>query len=56
MKVTLDVPEQFGADYTPSELAEQIKLYAALGMFQARKISAGSACEFAGIDRYRFYD
>jgi len=56
MKITLDVPEQFGSNYTPSELSEQIQLYAALGMFQAGKISAGSACEFSGIDRYRFYE
>ena len=56
MQVTLDVPEQFGLDYTLPELAKQIKLYAALAMFQVGKISAGFACEFAGIDRYRFYE
>lgn len=56
MQVILDVPEQFGLDYTLPELAKQIKLYAALAMFQAGKLSAGAACEFAEIDRYRFYE
>lgn len=56
MQITLDVPDQFGLDYTPSELANHIKLYAALAMFQAGRISAGFACEFSGVDRYRFYE
>lgn len=25
-------------------------------MFQAGRISAGFACEFSGVDRYRFYE
>ena len=54
MHVTLDVPEKFGIDYTIPELAKQIKLYAALGMFRAGKLSAGGACELADIDRFTF--
>lgn len=42
--------------YTLPKLTKQIKLYAALTMFQVGKISAGFACEFADIDRYRFYE
>ena len=56
MQVTLDVPEQFGLDYTLPELAKHIKLYTALAIFKIGKISAGFACEFAEIDRYRFYE
>jgi len=48
MQITIDVPEELGLDYTPEELAKQIKLYAALAMFQVGKISAGFACEFSG--------
>lgn len=56
MKITLDVPDKFGLDYSPPELANHIKLYAALAMFQVGKISTGFACEFSGVDRYRFYE
>lgn len=56
MQVTIDVPEQFSVDYTIPELSRQIKLYAALAMFRAGKLSAGGACEFAGIDRYTFME
>jgi len=54
MQVTIDVPENFSVDYTLPELSHQIKLYAALAMFRVGKLSAGGACEFAGIDRYSF--
>ncbi|WP_281169950.1 UPF0175 family protein [Leucothrix mucor] len=33
-----------------------MKLYAALAMFRAGKLSAGGACEFADIDRYTFME
>lgn len=56
MQVTLDVPEKFSVDYTLPELAKHIKLYAALAMFRAGKLSAGSACEFADIDRFTFLE
>ena len=32
------------------------KLCEALAMYQAGEISAGFACEFLGIDLYRFYE
>jgi predicted HTH domain antitoxin len=32
----------------------QIKLYAALGMFQSRELSAGAAAELAEVDRFTF--
>lgn len=54
MQITLDIPDQFGVDFSSDELAKQIKLYAALTMYQAGRLSAGAACEFADIDRFSF--
>lgn len=54
MQITLNIPEQYLLDHTPTELGQQIKLYAALFMFQAGELSAGAAAEFAGVDRLIF--
>ena len=54
MQITRDIPDQFGIDFSPAELAKQIKLYAALTMYKGRHLSAGAACEFAGVDRFSF--
>lgn len=54
MQITLDVPEQFCMDFSPTELARHIKLYAALAMYQAGSLSVGAACEFADVDRFTF--
>ena len=52
MQLILDVPEYFMIDRTTTELVNQIKLYASLTMYRSGQISAGGACEFAGVDRY----
>ncbi|WP_298611002.1 UPF0175 family protein [uncultured Thiothrix sp.] len=54
MQVTMDIPEQFALDKTRPEIISTLKLYAALALFQAGKLSAGAATELAGIDRYSF--
>lgn len=54
MQVILDIPEQYLIDSTPVEFGKHLKLYAALMMFRSGKLSAGSAAEFAEVDRYRF--
>ncbi|MBI4613633.1 MAG: UPF0175 family protein [Planctomycetes bacterium] len=41
---------------TPEELASQIRLMAALKMFELGKISSGKAGELAGISRVEFLD
>jgi predicted HTH domain antitoxin len=53
MQLTLDIPDQYlqGQNQT----AQQIKLYAALLMFQSGQLSRGAACELAGIDIYEFF-
>lgn len=54
MQLLLDIPERYFLGTSTEELAEQFKLYTALLMFQAGRLSAGAACEFAGVDRYTF--
>lgn len=54
MQIILDIPEQYLIDSTPAEFGKNLKLYAALMMFKSGKLSAGSAAEFAEVDRYRF--
>ena len=54
MQITMDIPEQFGIDKSQGEVVSTLKLYAALALFQAGKLSAGAASEFAGTDRYSF--
>jgi predicted HTH domain antitoxin len=41
---------------TPEELARDIKLYAALMLFRAGKLSSGAAAELAGVPRVLFLD
>jgi predicted HTH domain antitoxin len=54
MEITLKLPDQYLADRDPVELGKQIKLYAALLMFQSDEISAGAAAELADVDRFTF--
>ena len=54
MQITLDIPEHYLTDTSPAEFGKSIRLYAALAMFRAGKLSAGAAAEFAEIDRYSF--
>lgn len=54
MEVTITLPpKQFAAD-SPEKAAAKIKLYAALGLYQAGELSIGAACELADLDRYSF--
>ncbi|CAN5894431.1 hypothetical protein BH23GEM7_BH23GEM7_17760 [soil metagenome] len=54
MQIVVEVPEQYLLDDTPATFAQRLKLYAALLMFQSGEISAGAACELAGVDRFTF--
>lgn len=56
MDIVLTLPaQQFMLD-TPSQVAEKIKLYAAVAMYQTGELSIGAACEVASVDRYWFLD
>jgi predicted HTH domain antitoxin len=50
----VEVPERYLIEETPAAFARRLKLYAALFMFQAGELSAGAACELAGVDRFTF--
>ncbi len=54
MQITLDVPEHYLVDTSPAELAQRVKLYAAVLLFRSGQLSAGAAAEFADVDRYAF--
>lgn len=54
MQVVVNIPDQYFLDTTTVDVAGRLKLYSALLMFQTGQLSAGAACEFAGIDRYSF--
>ena len=55
MELTLTLPKQFSTE-PPEQMAQQIRLYAALGMYQTDSISIGAACELAGMDRFAFLE
>lgn len=54
MQITLEIPDQYLDKQSQNQAAVQIKLYAALLMFQSGQLSRGVACEFAGVDIYNF--
>ena len=54
MEVVVDVPDTFLIETSPEALGHRVRLYAALMMYQAGELSAGAACELAGVDRYAF--
>jgi len=56
MQVSFSLPEsQFIAE-SPEDITKKIRMYAALGLYQAGELSIGAACELAGVDRYSFLD
>jgi len=56
--IFLDVPENFelAVQVTREELETQIRLMAALKMFELGKISSGKAAELAGMTRVEFIE
>ena len=56
MQISFSLPEsQFIAE-SPEEVARKIRMYAALGLYQAGELSIGAASELAAMDRYEFLD
>ena len=56
MQIVIDMPDRYLLNVNTEEMAKQVKLYTALVMFQSGQISAGAACELAGVDRYSFLE
>ena len=54
MQRTLEIPDQYIQGQNQSQTARQIKLYAALLMFQSGQLSRRAACEFAEVDIFDF--
>jgi predicted HTH domain antitoxin len=52
------LPDNFelAVSLTREELAEQVRLMAALKMFELGKLSSGKAAELAGLSRVAFFD
>ncbi len=55
MHLTLEIPDKYIQDQNQHQAAQQIKLYAAMLMFQTSQLSRREACEFAGVDIYDFF-
>ena len=56
MQISFSLSEsQFVAE-TPEAVTQKIRMYAALGLYQAGELSIGAASELAGVDRYEFLD
>ncbi|MBM4085008.1 MAG: UPF0175 family protein [Planctomycetes bacterium] len=57
-RIVLEVPEglESAVKTTPGELGAQIRLMAALKMFELGKLSSGKAAELAGMSRIEFLE
>ena len=57
-EITVKYPEDFelAVQTTPEELEAQIRLMAALKMFELGKISSGKAAQLAGLSRVEFFE
>ena len=57
-QITLEYPEdlELAVQTTPEELSAQIRLMAALKMFELGKLSSGKAAELAGMSRVAFLE
>jgi len=50
MQITVKMPDIYFTSYSQYDLSQQMKLYTAMMMFHTGQVSAGAACEIAGID------
>lgn len=56
MQVSVTIPDIHFIGIPLTEVAAELRLATALLRYQAGEISAGAACEIAGIDRYAFHE
>lgn len=55
MQITLDIPEKYLVNYSPSELVAMLKLNTAIDQYRRGRFSATVAADFVGtLDRYEF--
>jgi predicted HTH domain antitoxin len=57
-KLTIEYPEglEMAVQTTREELESQIRLMAALKMFELGKLSSGKAAQLAGVSRVEFFE
>ena len=56
MQISFSLPESQFITESLEEAVQKIRMYAALGLYQAGELSIGAASELAGMDRYEFLD
>lgn len=56
MQISFSLPDNQFVTETPEEATRKIRMFAALGLYQTGKVSAGAASELAGLDRYEFLE
>ncbi|GMV34050.1 MAG: UPF0175 family protein [Anaerolineales bacterium] len=56
MQISFSLPDGQFVTETPEEATRKIRVFAALGMYQAGELSIGAASELAGMDRYGFLE
>ncbi len=56
MQISFSVPNNTFVAQPLHTVVQKIRMFAALGMYQAGELSIGAACELAGVDRYAFLD
>jgi predicted HTH domain antitoxin len=54
MTVQIQLPEIYFLNRTLQEVEREVKVSVALRMYQQGQVSAGGACEIAGLNRYDF--
>lgn len=56
MQISFSLPESQFITESPEEAVQKIRMYAALGLYQAGELSIGAASELADMDRYEFLE
>jgi len=56
MQISFSLPDNQFVTESPEEATRKIRMFAALGLYQAGEISVGAASELAGLDRYEFLE
>jgi len=56
MQISFSLPESQFVTESPEEATRKIRMFAALGLYQAGEVSVGAASELAGLDRFEFLE
>lgn len=56
MQISFSLPDNQFITESPEEVTRKIRMFAALGLYQAGEVSVGAASELAGLDRYEFLE